>query len=344
MNLEFENIGHHYGETPALANINLLARSGEITCLLGSSGCGKSTLLNLAAGLLELQSGKISLDGEALAQVGSNPAPEDRPIGLVFQKGALFPHMTIADNILFGVGKAERSPTMVDDWLGRIGLSGLGARFPNSLSGGQQQRVALARAMAPNPAVLLLDEPFASIDVVLRKSLRRECRRLLKERGATAIMVTHDPEEAMDIGDQIAVMEGGQIVQIGSPDTLYSQPATVSVANMLGDSQSFHGLCTQDGLETPFGTWPQAALANGDKISGKVQFIARENTLEITPDTDGLEMRDLRPLGHATRITLANKNGEEISVCIPLTQELGDAKRFSIRPQAASVIAFPFIA
>ena len=346
MNLEFQNIGHHYGSAlaskPALADINLHVPSGKVTCLLGSSGCGKTTLLNLAAGLLEVQQGSIALDGAVLANPANNPAPEHRPIGLVFQDGALFPHMTIAENILFGVTKAKRTAGLAEQWLDMIGLSGLGARYPSKLSGGQQQRVALARAMAPEPAVLLLDEPFASIDVVLRRDLRRECRRLLKARNATAIMVTHDPEEAMDIADQIAVMESGAIIQAGTPAALYNTPATLSVGMMFGEAQSVAATVTDAGLETPFGIWPVEALAQ-PLPSGvnSADLLIREGALRAERNAEGLTLTDVRHRGRSTAITLADETGVEI-----WTEHEGAdtdfiGSRFAIIPKYGSLLCFP---
>lgn len=339
MNLEFQNIGHHYGSAPALTNVDLLVPSGEITCLLGSSGCGKTTLLNLAAGLLDIQQGSIALDGDVLADPVRNPPPEKRPIGLVFQDGALFPHMSIADNILFGVDKVKRSAALAEQWLEMIGLAGLAERFPSSLSGGQAQRVALARAMAPEPAVLLLDEPFASIDVVLRRDLRRECRRLLKARNATAIMVTHDPEEAMDVADQIAVMDGGHIVQTGAPDALYNQPATLGVGTMFGDSQVVSAQVEGDAVETAFGTWPLAALTE-EPQANQLNLLIRDGALTAKTAPDGFAVTDIRKTGRSTRLTLANEAGDEINVSCNTGQVTNASERFSLHPKPASIIAF----
>ncbi len=217
----------------ALEDVSLTAQEGEITCLLGASGCGKSTLLGLAAGLLPVQHGSIHLGGDLLADSATNPPPEERPVGLVFQDGALFPHMTIARNVGFGLNRSEQGT--VDGWLDMVGLAGLGERYPHELSGGQQQRAALARAMAPGPKALLMDEPFASVDIVLRRRLRRDCRRLLCEQGATVVLVTHDPEEALDIADRIAVMDAGRIVQFGTPDRLRTEPDSDVVAAFFED-------------------------------------------------------------------------------------------------------------
>ena len=208
VSLEFRHIAHAYGGVAALGDVSFIAPAGEITCLLGASGCGKSTLLNLAAGLLKVQAGAVCLGGAVLADAARHPAPEHRPVGLVFQDGALFPHMTIAQNIGFGLPRARHGE--VAGWLEQVGLAGLGARYPHELSGGQQQRAALARAMAPGPEVLLMDEPFASVDIVLRRKLRRDCRMLLRASGTTTLLVTHDPSEALDIADSIAVMERGR--------------------------------------------------------------------------------------------------------------------------------------
>lgn len=340
MNLEFRNIGHHYGDTRALANINLQISAGEVVCLLGPSGCGKSTLLSLAAGLIDVQQGEILLDGAALARKGINPSPEDRPIGLVFQDGALFPHMCVADNILFGLPKAERSMDKAREWLRRIGLEGIEARFPASLSGGQQQRVALARAMAPNPEVLLLDEPFASIDVVLRRDLRRECRRLLKERNATAIMVTHDPQEAIDVGDQIAVMDGGEIVQFGSPSELYHAPVSAQIGAVFDDATILEARITNKGLETAFGVWPLDALASPIEGRGSVELLIREHALSLVPDEGGLDVQDMKERGANKVITLINEGGRSISLTLDSDAPLPSNTRFALRPKPASVLAF----
>jgi len=340
VNLEFRNIGHHYGDTRALANINLQISAGEVVCLLGPSGCGKSTLLSLAAGLIDVQRGEIALDGTILASAAVNPPPEERPVGLVFQDGALFPHMSVADNILFGLPKAERSPELAAEWLHRIGLEGIGARFPASLSGGQQQRVALARAMAPNPEVLLLDEPFASIDVVLRRGLRRECRRLLKERHATAIMVTHDPQEAIDVGDRIAVMENGEIIQFGSPSDLYHDPASAQIGALFDDSTILEARIKSDGVETAFGTWHKEALASSAKVDGPVDLLIREHALSLEPDPAGLHIQDVKERGANNLITLRNEAGQSITLTMESGAPLPANTRFALQPKPGSILAF----
>jgi iron(III) transport system ATP-binding protein len=341
LSLEFRHIAHAYtgrtGRVEALQDIAFTAPTGKITCLLGSSGSGKSTLLNLAAGLLPVQAGSISVRGSELAAPGLNPPPEARPIGLVFQDGALFPHMTIAKNIAFGL-PGGRDAAMIEEWLDRVGLAGLGPRYPHELSGGQQQRAALARAMAPEPQVLLMDEPFASVDIVLRRRLRRDCRRLLKEAGTTTILVTHDPEEALDIADHIAVMEGGCIIQFGTPEDLHERPATPSVGAIFGGAQIVSAKREGDVLVTPLGQWPIACIAGDVPETGDIDLLVHAEALECIRDNAGLTVVDVHPLGVASRLTLQTRAGEEITV--QTTAPVEEGARYRVVPRDGSVRAF----
>ena len=348
MSIEFRHIAYDYGQHQALGDVNLVAPAGQITCLLGSSGCGKTTLLNLAAGLLRLQTGSIHLNGELLADGDHHPPPEKRPVGLVFQNGALFPHMTIAENIRFGLPNGADAQDAADNWLRQIGLDGLGGRYPDSLSGGQQQRVALARAMAPEPKVLLLDEPFASVDIVLRRSLRRECRRLLKSRGATAILVTHDPEEARDIGDTIAVMDKGEIVQMGSAGELYDAPASAMVGKLFADAQIVPATHEKGALQTGFGRWPMSCLSqsSGTLEEGiELDLLVRQDALRVSPITNGAAagatLIDLRRVGAGYLMELENEAGDRLSLRSENPQDHEPGRRWSAAPLEGSVIAFP---
>jgi iron(III) transport system ATP-binding protein len=340
VSLEFRHIAHAYGQgagsVNALEDISLTAPEGAITCLLGASGCGKSTLLNLAAGLLKVQNGSIHVGGELLADPAHNPPPEARPVGLVFQDGALFPHMTVAQNVAFGVSKGERGA--VEGWLEQVGLAGLGARYPHELSGGQQQRAALARAMAPGPAVLLMDEPFASVDIVLRRKLRRDCRRLLRSRGATVVLVTHDPEEALDIGDRIAVMEAGRIVQVGSPQELHDAPAAPSVGAMFGGAQIVRAMRGDAGLETAFGVWPVESVPEALPNTSAMTLLVDAKDIELSPDAGGLAVKDLHPLGHSTRVLLDNGQGGELTV--EVREPVDPSRLYRATPRAGRVKAF----
>ncbi|MEM7664976.1 MAG: ABC transporter ATP-binding protein [Pseudomonadota bacterium] len=341
MSLEFRHIAHAYGQgagrLQALEDVSFIAPRGEITCLLGPSGCGKSTLLNLAAGLLEVQQGSVHVAEALLADSGTNPPPEKRPVGLVFQDAALFPHMTIARNVGFGLPRG--SDAAIAAALEQVGLGGLSMRYPHELSGGQQQRAALARAMAPDPQVLLMDEPFASVDIVLRRRLRRDCRILLRERGATVVLVTHDPEEALDIADRIAVMEAGRIVQFGTPGELHESPAAASVGAIFGGAQVVSAKRSGDTLQTPFGDWA-ASSVNGDMPdSAAMDLLLNAEDIELTADQSGLAVRDVHPLGATTRVLLANEAGEEITAITD--RPVASGERYRAAPRAGSVRAFP---
>ncbi|MBU7579793.1 MAG: ABC transporter ATP-binding protein [Porphyrobacter sp.] len=321
----------------ALEDISFAAPGGEITCLLGASGCGKSTLLGLAAGLLRVQQGEIALAGEVLADAGYNPPPEARPVGLVFQDGALFPHMTLAANVAFGLPRARAGEA--EGWLAKVGLAGMGARYPHELSGGQQQRAALARAMAPGPAVLLMDEPFASVDIVLRRSLRRECRILLREAGTTVVLVTHDPAEALDIADRIAVMEKGRIVQFGTPLELHEAPATASVGAIFSGAQVVPGQVADAGLDTPFGLWPFECLGGEmPEGAGQLDLLVQADRLVPVADLRGGRVRDVHPIGPRNRVLLDGAQGAAITVETVLPVDPG--KTYSVIPDPGSVRGF----
>ncbi|MFO6428840.1 ABC transporter ATP-binding protein [Erythrobacter sp. W302b] len=336
MSLEFRHIAHAYGEVRALEDISFTAPAGEITCLLGASGCGKSTLLGLAAGLLRVQQGEVALGDEVLADAQRNPPPEARPVGLVFQDGALFPHMTLAANVAFGLPKARRAEA--DSWLAKVGLAGMGARYPHELSGGQQQRAALARAMAPEPQVLLMDEPFASVDIVLRRKLRRECRILLREAGATVVLVTHDPAEALDIADRIAVMESGRIIQFGTPHELHHAPATASVGAIFSGAQIISGTRGAEGLDTPFGLWPLASLIGALPDAPAFDLLVQADRLVPVADGRGCSVRDVHPMGARSRVLLQGADGAAITVETALPIDLH--KTYSVLPDPESVRAF----
>ncbi|RCS59772.1 ABC transporter ATP-binding protein [Parvibium lacunae] len=219
-----------------LQGLSLNLQAGEIGCLLGPSGCGKTTLLRAIAGFQKVQAGEIRLRGNVIASAHHHTPPEHRQIGLVFQEYALFPHLTIADNVAFGLQRLLKPARQarVDAMLSLVGLSAHAHKFPHELSGGQQQRVALARALAPQPTLLLLDEPFSNLDVALRERLSLEVRNILKEANATAILVTHDQQEAFAVADQVGVMHEGRILQWDTPYHLYHQPNSRFVADFVG--------------------------------------------------------------------------------------------------------------
>ncbi|MBB4659403.1 ABC transporter ATP-binding protein [Parvularcula dongshanensis] len=341
MSLEIADLSHSYGEGTVLRSLSLGAAPGEITCLLGASGCGKTTLLRLIAGLLPVQAGELRLDGKVLAGPGRNPPPEKRPVGLVFQEGALFPHLSVAGNVGFGlVGGVRRNRARIEALLDQIGLREKADAYPNDLSGGQQQRVALARALAPSPSVVLLDEPFASVDVVRRHALREEMRSALRARGAISILVTHDPDEAMAIGDKIAVMEAGRIVQADTPATLYDAPATAAVGTLFGDGQLVRARRAGDSLVTPFGVWPTAGMMALPE-EAVLDVLVRPEALLLEPNPVApARIEDVRVLGRCLRITVRAETGEALAVEAPRSEAATLDERVSIRPKLGAGRAF----
>ncbi|MEM9840711.1 MAG: ABC transporter ATP-binding protein [Pseudomonadota bacterium] len=340
MSFAFEKISHAYGTQNVLDDISLIAQPGDITCLFGPSGCGKTTLLRLAAGLMPVQSGQITLDGQLLCDRRNNPSPENRPVGLVFQEGALFPHMTVAENIGFGVQDRQRRPEVVRMLIEQIGLTGREETYPDALSGGQQQRVALARALAPEPQVILLDEPFASIDVVFRRALREETRRILKARNAVAILVTHDPDEAVEIGDSIAVMAGGQIAQHAQPTDLYDQPATAEVAELFGRGQRIVAHRTADGIQTPWGLWPETSLRDHTAKASDLTLIVRPGDLDVSDDGSGDPIEDVRVLINHQRVSVARPDGERLIAHVPRNAPAVVGTKVKLLPKPRTVFAF----
>ena len=233
--LRMSNVSHEFGSNRVLNDISFDVAPGEIVCLLGPSGCGKTTALRLAAGLEKLQFGQIAIDDQIVAHPGDYVEPEKRGVGMVFQDYALFPHLTVAKNIGFGLkhfSDAQRREA-VERALTQVGMSEYLDAYPHQLSGGQQQRIALARALAPTPQIMLLDEPFSGLDVARRADLRDTTLHVLKNAGIATIMVTHDPQEAMYMGDRIIVMNEGQVMQDGTPESLYFQPETVLLRHSL---------------------------------------------------------------------------------------------------------------
>lgn len=341
MSLEFNDIRHSYDGLTALAGISLTAAPGQITCLLGPSGCGKTTLLRLAAGLLSVQQGEIVLDGTPLASPTLMPPPEARPVGLVFQEGALFPHLNVSRNIGFGVADKADQDKIVADLLGRVGLEGFGSRYPHTLSGGQQQRVALARALAPEPRVLLLDEPFANVDIVLRRELRERTRRLLKNQDAIAVLVTHDPEEAMMIGDTIAVMDAGHIVQVGAPQELFDQPATTSVAMMIGDGQVVHAEQSDGALKTAFGIWPAACINGPLPAEKQLDLLVRPDAVHLEPGESACLVEDVRHTGTGQLIFVTAGPSDRLSVLASSDEHFSEGCAVRVVPAPGRVFAFP---
>lgn len=285
--LEVENIDVGYGDHTVVFDASLRLKKGAIGCLLGPSGCGKTTLLRAVAGFEPVQRGRILLADEEVSRPGWTLPPEKRQVGMVFQDFALFPHLSVADNVAFGIRRwpTAKRQARVEELLQLVGLPQYGRNYPHALSGGQQQRVALARALAPKPRLLLLDEPFSSMDVELRETLAREVRAILKHEGITGLMVTHDQFEAFAIADRIAVMHAGRILQWDTAYNLYHQPADRQVADFIGQGVLIQGMVVDENMvETPLG--PIAGrVPQGCRRGCAVDVLIRPDDLMLDPDS-----------------------------------------------------------
>jgi iron(III) transport system ATP-binding protein len=236
--LELCRVSKSFGETRALIDVDLAVADGELLALVGPSGCGKSTLLRIVAGLLGADSGQVTIGGIVVDDGTRRADPEHRGVGLVFQEHALFPHLSVTDNLTFGLRALDRTQRRdhAEHWLRMIGLPEVGSRYPHELSGGERQRVALARALAPQPRLMLLDEPFASLDPNLRSHLRADIVDILRESGTAAVFVTHDQDEALAIGDRVAVIRAGRIEEVGTPEVVFHRPCNRFVASFMGEA------------------------------------------------------------------------------------------------------------
>ncbi|WP_424014368.1 ABC transporter ATP-binding protein [Halorubrum xinjiangense] len=285
--LSLSDVTKAFGPETAVDDVSLDVRSGELLTFLGPSGCGKTTTLRTIAGLEEPTEGEIALGDEVVAGDGSFVPPEQRDVGIVFQNFALFPHLTVRENIAFGLTDADaaESEARVDELLELVEMTDHGEKTPDQLSGGQKQRVALARSLAPEPEVLLLDEPFSNLDVRLRVEMREEVRRILKEAGVTAISVTHDQEEALSISDRVAVMNDGTIEQVGRPESVFERPESKFVASFLGRASFLEGELRDGKVDTGIGRFDAVTLEGYDTVydGAPVDVLVRPDDLRATP-------------------------------------------------------------
>ena len=276
-----------FGSTKAVDGLDLNVQEGEILALLGSSGSGKTTTLRLIAGFEYADAGAVEIGGTVVDGPGLHLPPEKRRVGMVFQDYALFPHMTAAHNIAYGLPKGRASRQRVEEALSAVGLEGLGDRMPHELSGGQQQRVALARAMAPEPKVLLLDEPFSNLHPDLRAQVRAEVREILKSRGATAIFVTHDQQEALFMGDKVAIIDNGRLEQSDVPERIFHSPLTRFVASFMGIADFLKAVVSDGRVETEIGAMPLDQAA-AQAVDGKdLEVMVRPDDVVLHPSEQG---------------------------------------------------------
>jgi len=303
--LTLEAVSRRYGEVLALDRVSLDIAPSEILCLLGPSGCGKSTLLRVAAGIERPSSGRVLLDGQEVAGPNCFVPPEKRGIGLMFQDFALFPHLTIRDNVAFGLRSLTRSEAKAEAQaaLERVGLAHYAAEYPHILSGGEQQRVALARAIAPRPSVLLMDEPFSGLDSRLRERMREETLAILHETRATAIVVTHNAEEAMRMGDRVALMRQGRVIQTGKALELYRAPKDILAARTFSDLNEVVARVEGGSAATPLGRF----AANGVPDGAEAIVCVRQRGVRLLPPGEGVpaRVRDARFLGDVALVEVA---------------------------------------
>jgi iron(III) transport system ATP-binding protein len=333
--IRLERVSRSFGAVRAVAEASLEVGKGEFVALLGPSGCGKTTLLRLIAGF-EVPDGGTVRVGDELVAGGAWVPPERRHVGMVFQDYALFPHLSVARNVGYGLARGGRGQR-VREALELVGLAGHGDRFPHELSGGQQQRVALARALAPEPSVVLLDEPWSNIDPVLRSSMRDELAAILRATGVTVLLVTHEQEEAFSLADRVALMRDGSIVQTGAPEEIYYDPATRWAAEFVGAANVLPGRLEDGLVETLVGRFP---APNGD-APGAVEVLVRPELLELAVDPDGtgeVVRREFR--GHDVFYRVRLANGTTVCSQRPSNETIPLGSRVAVRPHAGRVALF----
>ncbi|MGW7368525.1 ABC transporter ATP-binding protein [Streptomyces sp. NPDC054841] len=333
--LQITGLAKAYGPgVRVLDGLDLTVPGGSLAAVLGPSGCGKTTLLRIIAGFLRADAGSVTLGGRTLGAPGVHLPPERRRIGIVPQEGALFPHLSVARNVAFGLTGLERSARggRVDEMLDLVGLGGYGDRMPHELSGGQQQRVALARALAPEPQLVLLDEPFNALDSALRAGVRADVRAALRATGATAVLVTHDQQEALSTADVVAVVRDGRVAQCAGPHDVYHRPADPWVAAFVGDAVVVTGTAEQDTATTALGRVALAAPPSGLR-EGLVLLRPEQLRLTDTASADAHgTVTDVRFYGHDAMVTVAvDGMAEPVDVRVPGPAPVRPGGRTGIR-------------
>ena len=338
--ISVDRVDKRFGAVDVLRTVSLDVEPHETVALLGPSGCGKTTLLRAIAGLERTDTGRILLDEIVMSADGVHVRPEHRHVGMVFQDWALFPHLTVAENVAYGLPKAERSGPRVGEALALVGLDHLGERSPSMLSGGQQQRVALARALAPRPRAILLDEPFSNLDTTLRVQVRGEVHRLLTELGITTVFVTHDQEEAFVLGNRVAVMHDGHIEQFDTPTAIYEQPATRWVADFVGDANLVRAHASGDHATSALGRLALRTPAHGD-----VDVLLRPEQLAITierDDTVGAPgvVELVEYFGHDHVSTVVLDDGGRVRGRRPGAPDVARGQRVRVSTSGSATVAF----
>jgi len=342
--LQVSNVSVSYGSNTVVHDVSFALEPGEIGCLLGPSGCGKTTLLRAIAGFEDVSQGAISIGSATVSSLKRTLPPEKRAVGMVFQDFALFPHLTIADNIGFGIRELARSEqkARIRELLELVGMSGFGTRYPHELSGGQQQRIAVARALAPRPHLLLLDEPFSSMDVELREQLAADVRGILKKEGITAILVTHDQNEAFAMADVIGVMFDGRLQQWDTGYRLYHQPATISVADFIGQGVLIDGVVLEnDRVETGLVTL-EGRVPTGCRPGCKVKVLVRPDDIihdDCSPRKAIIRKREFR--GASYLYTLELQGGIRLLSMVHSHHDHAVGENLGIVLEIEHLVVFP---
>jgi len=340
--LQLQQVQVNYGDFVAVRDVSLALEQGQIGCLLGPSGCGKTTLLRAIAGFEAISSGEIQLNGKVISSEQKMTPPESRRVGMVFQDFALFPHLKVERNIGFGLNKLGQAEQKrhIDELLELVDLSDYGKAYPHELSGGQQQRVALARAMAPNPDLLLLDEPFSSLDSELREQLAKEVRDILKQNNITAILVTHDQHEAFAMADHITLLQEGRIAQSDTPYNLYHNPANPFVASFIGQGTIIDVIVDEKGeLNNGLGKLDQAkrSWSAGDKL----HLLVRPDDVEHFPHSDTqLKIVDKSFRGAQYLYDLELADGQRVPCLAPSHVDYATGSTLPVKFKLRHVVAF----
>jgi iron(III) transport system ATP-binding protein len=341
--LRLEHLTKRFNRHPAVDGLSLVVERGEILALLGPSGCGKTTTLRLIAGFERPDEGTVDLGGLRVAGDGIAVPPEARGVGVVFQDYALFPHLSVGDNVAFGLARHERSARAqrVREVLDLVGLGTLDRRFPHELSGGQQQRVALARALAPAPTLVLLDEPFSNLDADLRAAMREEIGKILRASGTTAVFVTHDQEEAFALADRVGVLNAGRLEQVAPPYELYHQPGTRFVAEFVGAADFLRSMVTEEGIVSELGTLTRLpGLTPGQAVD----IMIRPDDIDFIPHPEGdvvVMGRQFLGAEHLYRLRLTS--GARVHSVQPSTTLYPVGTRVRVVANLLHVVAFPLV-
>jgi iron(III) transport system ATP-binding protein len=341
--LEVEALSHRFGARRVVDGVALAVGPGEVHCLVGPSGCGKTTSLRLIAGLEDLQEGRVALNRRVLARPGQLLPPERRRVGLMFQDFALFPHLSVAENVAFGLAHVDRRrrDARAAELLAAVNMAAYAKAYPHTLSGGEQQRVALARALAPRPELMLLDEAFSALDTSLRAAVREETLALLRAAGTPTLLVTHDAEEAIRVGDRIHAMQFGRIVQSGTPAELYGAPVNPFVAGFFGPVNRWRGRVAAGWVDTPVGRAPAGRLPEGQPV----EVVVRPEALRVRDAATGgalrarvLVRRDLGPV-HLLQLRLPDGSSVKLRQAGQIAAAVGEEVELEL--DARHLFVFP---